>query len=171
MPSSDEPFQKALRQQPGAVTAVWSVAQTLNQGPGSESEKYGKHRVLIEKYCSRLLKLDKIGIPSGNQTWRAGKWTIEISDFPIKASIYSGFYVAMFDYQRVLHINCNSELKPVDFLRPHPTRPSYPTLAAVSEAQATNIGRHRWRNLIQGFTVMGSCSTEDMELGIPSGND
>ena len=28
-------------------------------------------------------------LPSGNQTWRAGKWTIEIGDFPIKTSIHS----------------------------------------------------------------------------------
>ena len=29
-------------------------------------------------------------IPSGNQTRRAGKWTIEIGDFPIKAPIQFG---------------------------------------------------------------------------------
>ena len=30
-------------------------------------------------------------VPSGNQTWLAGKWTIEIGDFPIETSISSGF--------------------------------------------------------------------------------
>ena len=33
-----------------------------------------------------------------HQTWLAGKL---IKDFPIKTSIYMGFYIAMFDYQRV----------------------------------------------------------------------
>ena len=32
-----------------------------------------------------------IDIPSGNQTWLAGKWTIEISDCPINTSIDRGF--------------------------------------------------------------------------------
>ena len=32
----------------------------------------------------------QITVPSGNRTWLAGKWTIEISDFPIKTSIYCG---------------------------------------------------------------------------------
>ena len=31
------------------------------------------------------------GVPSGNQTWFAGKWTIEIADFPIETSIDRGF--------------------------------------------------------------------------------
>ena len=38
-----------------------------------------------------------MGLPSG-QTWRAGKWTIEMGEFPINTSIYSGFFhPAMFD--------------------------------------------------------------------------
>ena len=40
-------------------------------------------------------------VPCGNQTWLAGKWTIEIGDFPIRTSIHRGFSIAMFDYQRV----------------------------------------------------------------------
>ena len=42
-----------------------------------------------------------VGVLSGNQTWRAGKWTVEIRDFPIKTSIDSGFSIAMFNDQRV----------------------------------------------------------------------
>ena len=41
------------------------------------------------------------GLPSVNQTWLDGEWTIEISDFPFKTSIDSGFSIAMFHYQRV----------------------------------------------------------------------
>ena len=51
---------------------------------------------------SYLLILCRLfGLPSGNQTWFAGKRTIEISDFLIKTSIHRGFSIAMFDYQRV----------------------------------------------------------------------
>ena len=32
----------------------------------------------------------------------AGKWTIEIGDFPMKTSIHRGFSIAMFAYQRVV---------------------------------------------------------------------
>ena len=38
-----------------------------------------------------IMNHDKIWIPSGKQTWRAGKWTIEIGDVPIKTSVYMGF--------------------------------------------------------------------------------
>ena len=40
-------------------------------------------------------------VSSGDQTWLAGKWTIEIGDFPIETSIPRGFSSAIFDYQRV----------------------------------------------------------------------
>ena len=44
-------------------------------------------------------------VPADNQTWLAGKWTIEISDFQLfllKPPFSSGiFRLAMFDYQRV----------------------------------------------------------------------
>ena len=40
------------------------------------------------------------GLPM-NQTWRAGKRTIKNNDVPIKTSIYRGFSIAKFDYQRV----------------------------------------------------------------------
>ena len=35
---------------------------------------------------SNLVHVAEIYVPSGSQTWRAGKWTIETSDFPIKTS-------------------------------------------------------------------------------------
>ena len=43
------------------------------------------------------------GLPSCNQTWRAGKWTIEINVFPsLKPPFSSGiFQPAMFNYRRV----------------------------------------------------------------------
>ena len=41
-------------------------------------------------------ELGNVGYAFGNQTWLAGKWTIEM-----KPSIYRGFSIAMFDYQRV----------------------------------------------------------------------
>ena len=31
----------------------------------------------------------------------AGKWTVEIGDFPMKISIHSGFSIVKFAYQRV----------------------------------------------------------------------
>ena len=40
-------------------------------------------------------------IPSGNQTWRAGNWTIHQWFEHIDISIHRGFSIAMFDYQRV----------------------------------------------------------------------
>ena len=40
-------------------------------------------------------------LPSENQTWRAGKWTIEICDYPINTSIDRGLSITMFDFQRV----------------------------------------------------------------------
>ena len=30
-----------------------------------------------------------VKLPQGNQTWRAGKWTIEIGDFPSEISLHS----------------------------------------------------------------------------------
>ena len=40
------------------------------------------------------------GLPSGNQTWAMENVPF-IGDFPMKTSIYRGFPIAMFDYQRV----------------------------------------------------------------------
>ena len=41
------------------------------------------------------------GLSSGHETWLAGKWTIEIADFPNETSIDRGFswifQLAMFD--------------------------------------------------------------------------
>ena len=54
-----------------------------------------------------LILLCHISIPSGNlsnMAGLAGKWTIEIGDFPMKTPIDKGFSIAMFDYQRV-HIH------------------------------------------------------------------
>ena len=36
----------------------------------------------------------KLGLPSGTQTWRAGKWTIEIGDFPSCKPPFSYFPVS-----------------------------------------------------------------------------
>ena len=38
--------------------------------------------------------MDMVHIPSGNQTWLAGKWTIEIGDVPMKTSIQFGDFPA-----------------------------------------------------------------------------
>ena len=40
-------------------------------------------------------------LPSGNQTWLAGKWTMEIGDVFMNTSISMGCSIAMFDFQRV----------------------------------------------------------------------
>ena len=45
---------------------------------------------------------DKRWDPRFHQTWRAGKWTIGISDFPAKTSIPEGFSITMFDCERVM---------------------------------------------------------------------
>ena len=37
----------------------------------------------------------------GNQSWFAGKWTMEIGDFSKTPLISTGVSIAMFDYQRV----------------------------------------------------------------------
>ena len=36
-------------------------------------------------------------LPSGNQTWRAGKWTIQVGDVPMNIFIQSGDFPSMFD--------------------------------------------------------------------------
>ena len=45
----------------------------------------------VSEHSAAVWHLGKLGppepLPSGNQTWLAGKWTIEISDFPSKTSI------------------------------------------------------------------------------------
>ena len=45
-----------------------------------------------------------VGVPSGNQTWLAGKSPMEV--FIGTSTISGGSYVAMFDYQRVCALKC-----------------------------------------------------------------
>ena len=46
----------------------------------------GKHRHLDSEKSIRKSSTN-LSLASGNQTWRAGKWTIEIGDFPMKPPI------------------------------------------------------------------------------------
>ena len=64
---------------------------------------------LVEAWSWKFTKVESIRCEgdhccqhTGNQTWRAGKWTTKISDFPIKTSISRWFFVAVFDSWRVM---------------------------------------------------------------------
>ena len=69
------------------VMRPWSMTCSVDCHPGNSKKN---------SYVNPPSK-----IPSGDQTWRAGKLTIEIGDFP-KPPFTSGiFQQAMFDYRRV----------------------------------------------------------------------
>ena len=53
--------------------------------------------ILIEKFSLKDVETVRF-----HQRWRAGEWTIEISDFPVKTSIPEGFSITMFDCERVM---------------------------------------------------------------------
>ena len=55
--------------------------------------------IALDLNCTQRVR--RVSLPSCNQTWRAGKVTIEISDFPSN-SIWFGDFPAMFDETRNL---------------------------------------------------------------------
>ena len=64
--------------------------------PGFTAAEWNLHNL------PKHMKPPALSGSSGDQTWLAGKWTIEIGDFPMTRPLNMGFSAAMFDYQRVI---------------------------------------------------------------------
>jgi hypothetical protein len=85
--SLQRPFGLTLSGAPTATRcalhkSLWAIPQNSDDGASSQARNED--------------------LPSGNQSWLAGKSTIDV--FPVLTSIYTGVSLAMFDYQRVLII-------------------------------------------------------------------
>ena len=86
---------------PGRGRGGVAVETAVKPGWGAAWEIWWYNGNLLENYWKYG---DLWDLPSGNQTWLAGKWTIKIkvSDFPNNTFIYRAFSIAMFEEMKGL---------------------------------------------------------------------
>ena len=87
------------------VCAIGTPCSSLGSAPWSKPNKR-----ILRLGVGCMKSMVRAGLPSGNQTWLAGKWTIKVNDFSSYKPPFSSriFRPAMFDYQGV-DINLDSD--------------------------------------------------------------
>ena len=77
----------------------WSARATPARGSPASWERTRSKYLRQNHQGMAKLSLQRISNETlrCHQTWRAGKWTIEICDFPVETSIQFGDFLARFD--------------------------------------------------------------------------